>query len=175
MSGISNKYPSGWPTVDSRSKSECPDISGLYLNFGAFSYNRYDLQNHVSLTRFFPNVRAEQGDIQVRISFDEVKRDFQIETVGRQPTGVEIVGHLKSTEIDCSKGVLWLKPTTDGVIEGLAGYKSRTKWGFQLAEDGSLVGQEQTWTVGFFLIVPGGSKQTFWYRWDRAIDANVSK
>ena len=151
--------------MPSDSSTTCPDVSGTFENYGQFSHNRFDNRPFVLLSRFFLQHKPEpshEAMLRLRQSEDEA---LTFEVLDTSNGTVVSSGEISRQQVICEDGALWLPTEIIESYEGPAGYRARWRLGLRKATDGSLVGENRLFTMGYFFLVPIVGTQTLWYNW----------
>ena len=162
---VSNEeYPDDWPPVVV-SDTECPDISGIYMNTGLYaSTNEHSFErgeglsdyiggNYGAVGTLFEYVVISQSDAEeiyatlhhIHNLNDTTHKTYDTRTLFRE------LGHFV-----CEDGRIWITETAWGAGSPLYGVgRFKTRIGLAKAKDGSLIGEIQSSGGGVvFLFVP---------------------
>lgn len=159
LSGLSDSYPTKWPTV--QNSRGCPDLTGSYMPIGLYSnLPEIDSNNLPSRMRLGSST---SGPIILESSLGALKA---IVTNVDGTKRFEVTMHEASNDFSCADGALVLRPIVQRGAGGTGGYRSERTLFLRRANDGSLIGEDRLFSVGAALwIVPIVGSQTYWYRW----------
>ncbi len=169
------EYPDSWPPLKVAESSDCPDISGLYRN-GPTNFTFYTSGS----SNLFDDLRNE-GYLGTHTCSDCTVRLSWLDTA-YSTLSVELDGANKGTAVlkrsvgdfACADGALTVK-ISRGVEGGLAGTYEVGHSYFRLAQDGSLIEEQNYKQVSHILIVPGYYPTRSYTRWLKLAEDLSSK
>lgn len=166
---VSATYPTTWPGIVDAAQA-CPDISGIYSNFGRSAFSLENPQ-YAAWTRLSDYIFES---VPGRVSRVEFSHPADLEIVGKAylSDGETLVRtFVLGDDCDCRKGVLWIRigwVTEDASTDGVAIFAERVRIGLAVAEDGSLIGETRRKGVGFVYIAPVAGGEKDFIRWQPA-------
>jgi hypothetical protein len=165
MTGISHTYPGSWPELPRTTSSECPDISGKYVENGICNYPLHC--NSLSLAERFSSTKTINAVPETTVTIKQPSAE-QIELSFSTSTGI-FTNSLSSKfgEFVCESGAIWIKQGESFKAEGVGVASRKYTMGFMKSSDGSLVGQHRNSGWGLVMwVIPVGGAQILWYKWD---------
>ncbi len=161
LTGISPKYPEGWPSISSGSGDECPDLSGRYQNLATYSFLPMAAANSLA---FRLGAELKDADRVVLVFSSATLRVEALNSTG--VIGEQLLSK-EHGDFSCSDGAFVLPIVIDKNADGTGGYRSGSRLYLRRALGGALIGEERTSGIGaIFWLVPVGGWQTFWFQWE---------